>query len=220
VSAKEKHMNPELHQHHVPPLEKVPPLVKPTEMMEMFAVEKGAERRRELVGDMLEVLIGTLQAEKADIGEDAQRIYEKIAASPGLLIRQERFDKLIELLEGSRVDLGFVGDKPYANSAVYGKNGEGVEIAFNEGRASRFGLAILAAISPEGPSGRLEVEQVPPAQCELRDRTACRMISGAITKENLRHIVVRIPRQLAPDYLKDEGEGHYIFRTASFEEDK
>ncbi len=189
--------------------------------LEEFKSTKEPERRREIIGNLLDELAGTLAAENLEMGTETDLIYTEIAARPNILIRQERFDRVIKLLKGSNLDITFSGNTPYANAAVFGKNGEGVEIAFNEGRASGYGITAMISIDATRRDGfSLEVSQVPPAQCELRDRSACRSVSGTINKENIEHVVVRIPTSTVPEnyLIPGEEESKYIFRTVTLKQ--
>lgn len=204
------------------PKEAVTPLVDSTAvLLDEFKGTKNIEQRRKIIGDLLDEFADTLGAEGLEMDNETEKLFKTIAQRPNSIIRQERFDSVIKLLKGEKINLSFPEGTLYANAAVFGPNGEGLEIAFNEGRASGYGITSAIIIDPATKEGHpsLEVSKINQSQCELRDRSACRAISGVITKENIKYIVVRIPTKLVPkNYITpDEEESTYIFRTVSLE---
>lgn len=181
---------------------------------------KDLPSRQELIKVVYDRLAEWLETNRGlKLGADIQTIYKAMAnaSSSALLVRQERLDNVVALLvedESHELLPEAVGGKRYANAAVFGNEGDGVGIAFGEGSATKYGITALISFDPRG----LHVEEIPPSECDLRDRTLCRSVSGVLESGMIKHLVVRIPRRLFPEeYLTSheaevESETGYIFR--------
>lgn len=180
---------------------------------------KDLPSRQELIKVVYDRLVVWLEKCGLTLREDVQAIYTAMAraSSSALLVRQERLDNVVALLveNESRTLLPEAeGGKRYANAAAFGSDGDGAEIAFSEGSATKYGITALIGFDPHG----LHVEEMPPSECDLRDRTLCRSVSGTLASDKVKYLVIRVPRRLFPqEYLtlkeaEVESETGYIFR--------
>lgn len=200
--------------HEIPPSPGVGPELD--EMLRGISETKDLPTRQELVRMLLERLDVWFERQGMRLGPDVKSLYQAMAReTPAtLLVRQEKLSRVVEAITAGR-SYELTSEKRegvrYANAAAYA-NGAGLDIAFSEGRSAKYGLTALIGFDPRG----LEVEVIPPDACDLRDRSACRSVSGTITPNRIHHLVIRVSRNLFPeDRLTDEEserETGYVFR--------
>ena len=155
--------------------------------------------------------------------DEINNLYRELQKK-GCLIRVEKFTKILETL-GLDKDL-IVGDKMndshYANAVI--PESDAIGLAFGEARVSgplkvAMGLGkSLVGFSPDSPD--LKVYKIEISKDDIRDtverRRLCRHVEGKITKNDIRGVVMRIPRRVFPENLFTEEEikhpGPFIFR--------
>ncbi len=166
-----------------------------------------------------------------EFASDVNNVYKKYQNnySDPLIVRREDPGKVAELIDGTDVDLKFdpkvVGDRgdKYANSAIwpYGKNPvAGIKNAFLEGRGMAGPLVILTAIKPDPKSTNIEVPKNFKKKVGDIDREAVRILSGSVSKEDLKFIILRIQKDFFPkeNLSKEEIKNNpkQIFRAIEF----
>ncbi len=156
-------------------------------------------------------------------GEEIQKVYN-LFQEEGCLVRVENFTRIMSALELSQ---GFkVGesadDSHYANAVI--PDPEGIRLAFAEGQASgplRLAMGLgKSLVGFRGHSDHLTVSNVDFSEDDQRDVAKrdylCRHIEGEILKEDIRGVVMRIPRNVVGESLLTdeelENEGQFIFR--------
>ncbi len=158
--------------------------------------------------------------------QDVNKIYKKLQEE-NCLVRVEKLSKIMEVLELDKpFKVGEGGeDFAYANSVI--PEPEGLKIAFAEGHASgtmKLALALGKHLIGFKANGKyLKVSEVDfsnKEDVELRDvqkrNYLCRHIDGMIEKEDIRAVVLRIPRHLMKNELLTDDELNtstsFIFR--------
>ncbi|GEM_PF-4176954 len=191
------------------------------ELLQQLRDAKDLPARKELVSALYTRLEAWLSECGTKLSSEVQKIYHAMSRElpSDLLVRQESLDVVAKVLVENMLHelLPTRDGVTYANAACFGAQGEGLDIAFSEGRAGRGGFVALLGFNPRG----LDVKEVPPPQCDLRDRTMCRSVTGSMTRDRVKYIVVRIPRNLFPeDRLTPEElerDVGYIFRATSLQ---
>lgn len=124
------------------------------------------------------------------------------------------------------------GTEPYPNAVEwnYQYGTHGLENAFLEGRAQLNGIVTVIGFKPQHVK-KTEVNRVEPSVVQpggrVIDRNHVVSIDGAVPKEDIRFVVMKIPKKLMPGiYLTEEettqddvgGKGNpkYIFRGVLF----
>jgi hypothetical protein len=140
------------------------------------------------------------------------------------LIRVENFTRIMEAIGlGQSFKVGESADEShYANAVI--PNPEGVRLAFAEGQASgplRLAIGIgKSLVGFRADSDHIKVSNVDFSEDDARDIAKrgylCRHVEGEILKEDIRGVVMRIPRVVMNDLLLTddelEGEGQFVFR--------
>jgi hypothetical protein len=156
-------------------------------------------------------------------GREVDAAY-KLFQEDGCLVRVENFTRIMEAIG---LDHGFqVGesadDSHYANAVI--PEPEGIRLAFAEGQASgplRLAIGIgKSLVGFRTNSDHITVSPVDFSEDDQRDTAKraylCRHVEGEIVKEDIRGVVMRIPRVVIDDsLLTDEelgSEGQFVFR--------
>lgn len=141
-----------------------------------------------------------------------------------LILRVENLQNIIECVtKGKNFEIGTKEDH-YANSVL--PTNEGIKIAFSEGMAQgaikiMAGYDIKSAVSVD--KDPFEIYEIDTIEEEVRDeklrKAVCRHIHGVVKKENIKHIVIRIPSIIFPENKieADEKGNAYIFRYIKFD---
>ncbi len=181
--------------------------------------EEFAKQSRELIKELLEHLSSDINLE---MSADVTRLYQEMQKE-NLLARVEAASRVIECLAADKpIEVGS-SDMHYANSVS--ADPEGLRIAMAEADAVgpvrlMVGLNLKSMIG--FTSDHLEVSEIDDNDFDLRDtnlrKTLCRHVSGEIRREDIKYIVMRIPRGSFPQESMSEEEvrsaGHFIFRGA------
>jgi hypothetical protein len=184
-------------------------------------------------GESAEIIEAKRQVEsilehlEGDLGigltEDVSEIYGAMQRE-NLLARVENIESVMECIDADKPIHVGSPDKHYANSVA--PDPEGLRIALAEADAPgpvRFLIGLDAKSLIGFKSDHLEVSEIDDNEFDLRDtsmrKAYCRHVKGEIRHEDIRYIVLRIPRKLFPaDHLRDSERGvqtPFIFRGAS-----
>ncbi len=178
------------------------------------------EWSRELVSDLLQHIETDLQLK---LSEDVNEVYRKMNQE-NLLARVESVKRIVECLtHETPIEVG-IGDNHYANSVT--ADLEGLRIAMAE--AETFGpVRLLVGLDLKALVGftndHVEVSEIDDNEFDLRDtalrKAYCRHLDGEIHKEDIRYVVLRIPRKVFPNSLLNDFEKKqqtpFIFRSIS-----
>lgn len=189
---------------------------------EKFTREETMEWSKELVLDLIDHMRNDLELTLTD---DVSALYNEMNRE-NLLARVENVKRVIECLtQGAPITVG-AGDANYANSVT--SDLEGLRIAMSE--AEVFGpVRLMVGLDLKALVGftndHVEVSEIDDNEFDLRDTTLrkayCRHLDGAIHKDDIRYIVMRIPRAVFPvKYLNDiekKQPTSFIFRGAKLE---
>ncbi len=185
-------------------------------------VREKTERLKELVEDLLNHISDDLEL---NLSPEVSNIYNEMSQR-NLLARVESVKNVVECLSVKKPIK--VGDKDhhYANCVTSDK--DGLRIAMAEAEAIGpvrllMGLDLKALIGFS--NDHIEVVDIEDNEFDLRDTTLrkayCRHIVGEIYAEDIKYLVLRIPKHLFPeskllDYEKISS-GKFIFRGAKVE---
>ncbi len=173
---------------------------------------------KELVPDFLDAIEVMSQSKLSEKIEDVYREMER----DGLLLRVENISRIAESLKThTAFKIGDDNDH-YANSVI--ADNEGVKIAMAEASSPGpirllIGFDVRTAITFNPES--MHVYEIDDDEMDLRDtslrRRVCRHVSGEIKPEDIKHIIMRIPRVLFPKERMTKKENDtismYIFRS-------
>ncbi len=184
---------------------------------ENSTVEEKIPRLKQLVSELLEHLE---QDFLLNLSSDVAYLYEEMSKKD-LLARVERIKNILECLGESKPIVVGDNDHHYANSVTTNK--EGIRIAMSEARVRgpvRFlvGLDLKALVG--FTKDHIHVEEVEDFNFDLRDTNIrianCRHIVGEIHSEDIKYLIMRIPRKLFPENKLNTDELHsntqFIFR--------
>ncbi len=182
-------------------------------------VEEKIRDLRELVRGLLEHMHDDFNME---LSVEVSQLYEEMH-NKDLLARVEKIKNVIECMANHKpINVGDE-DHHYANSVTTDK--EGLRIAMAEAEAIGpvrllLGLDLNALIG--FTNDHIKVTEIDDDQFDLRDtslrKAHCRHIVGEIHFEDIKYVVLRIPRNLFPDneLTKEEttSKSPFIFRGA------
>ncbi len=156
------------------------------------------------------------------ITDDVNALYEYINHED-CLVRVERITRIIKALEaGEDFEIG-EGDSHYANAVI--PDPEGIKLAFAEGQAPGpvrlafgFGKTIVGFKTDKLEVG--EVDYVPDDVRDVEKRAyLCRHVDGKLSKEDIKAVVMRIPKKLMQEILLTNEEkkrnSPFVFRGFS-----
>ncbi len=156
-------------------------------------------------------------------GQEIRTIYN-LFQEEECLVRVENFTRIMEALE---LNQGFrIGessdDSHYANAVI--PNAEGIRLAFAEGQASgplRLAIGLgKSLVGFRSDSANVKVSDVDFSEDDARDVAKraylCRHVEGEIVKDDIRGVVMRIPRNVMDESLLTddelENESQFVFR--------
>lgn len=179
---------------------------------------------RELVAELLEHIQNDFHL---TLTEDVSSLYGEMSKE-NLLARVESVRRVVECLATSKPILVGAGGDHYANSVT--SDVEGLRIAMAEAEAVGpvrllVGLDLKALVG--FTNDHVEVSEIDDSEFDLRDTTLrkayCRHLEGEIHKEDIRYMVMRIPRNVFPSqFLNDIEKKHqtgFIFRGVKIHPD-
>ncbi|MCC7004682.1 hypothetical protein IT397_02075 [Candidatus Nomurabacteria bacterium] len=158
---------------------------------------------------------------------ETDNIY-KLLEAEGCLLRVEKLSRVIEAIELDKpLDVG-EGDSHYANAVI--PNNDGIKLALAEGQApgpvrmaigfggQNFGKTLVGFRQNKEHFKIEEVEFSPEDLRDIEKRSfLCRHVDGRIEKEDIRAVVMRIPKHLmSAEILTDdekETSGQFVFRS-------
>lgn len=147
---------------------------------------------------------------------EVDKLYREME-SKKLLLRLERLGLVVKALVGHQpIHLGEEqGNRHYANAVI--PSPEGIAMAFAEGQASE-PIRLLAGIGFN--PNEFEVVEIDVQETDARDqllrKKVARYVHGELFPEQIKYLILRIPRPLfSEEYLTEneqENEGRFIFR--------
>ncbi len=154
--------------------------------------------------------------------EDVSSIYRNYLSKneKPLIVRQEDPEKVVKLLENEAIDLRFDskvvadrGDK-YANCAIWphGVNPTaGMQNAFLEGRGMAGPLVTMIASKQNPKHNLVEDPKDKMLSTGNINRESVRIVSGQIKKEDLKFIIVRLPKKfLSSEKLREDEKNNNL----------
>lgn len=194
---------------------------KLSESKEIGNLEKTA-KLKEFVGELLDHIHDGLEL---NLSSEVTSIYDEMSKRD-LLARVESVKSVIECLSTNKPIQVGDRDHHYANCVTTDK--EGLRIAMAEAEAIGpvrllVGLDLKALIGFS--NDHIEVSDIDDNEFDLRDtsmrKVHCRHIVGEIHPEDIKYVVLRIPKHLMPESKLQEDEkvsqGKFIFRGARVE---
>ncbi len=171
--------------------------------------------------DLIEIETGTQFLKEVD------PLYDGMKADD-CLVRVEQLSRVLETIElGSSYEIGHKGENHYANAVI--PEEQGIRLALAEGQAQgpirtmvSFGKTLIGF-----KTDNLEVTEVDfvadtaGMRNEHERRYICRHVEGTVTKEDIKYMVMRIPRHLLNDDRLtreelEDSEISFIFRGIKF----
>ncbi len=191
---------------------------------ETISPEEFAIASKILVEQLLEHLNSDLHYE---LSSEINSLYAEMARE-NLLARVENVTTVMEcVLTGKPILVGH-GKSNYANSVT--ANPEGLRIAMAE--ADAFGpVRLLVGLDLKTLIGfsndHIKVSEIDNDSFDIRDtslrKNHCRHIEGEIHREDIKYMVMRIPRRYFPDkkmsQIEASGSEQFIFRGAKLSRD-
>ena len=174
------------------------------------AYSKNPSEYKELCGQTYKDLAGFFINSGAEFVTDVNDIYKEYGGEnkKPFIVRREDPEKVVALSEGFDISLSFdpkvVGDRgdKYVNCAIwpYGRDAvSGIKNAFLEGRGMAGPIVSLIATKQNLENNTVEEATDAMLRVGTIDRDAVRIVSGKITKEDLRFIILRIQKDFFPD---------------------
>jgi len=167
-------------------------------------------------------LLAHLQSDlHLELSGDVTALYNEMSRE-NILARVEDIVKVIKCITtGQPIAVGSSSNKHSANSVT--SDPEGLRIAMAEAGVTGpirllVGLDVKTLIGFK--NDHLQVSEIGKDEFDIRDtelRSAyCRYVSGEIRKEDIRYLIMRIPRKMFPEEKMSEEElvqqGNFIFR--------
>lgn len=163
--------------------------------------------------------------------DDVNEIYSKYQNSmpESFIIRRERPERVARLMNEEDIEINFDqkivadrGDK-YANCAVwpYGPDPvSGIRSAFNEGHTSAGPIVTVVAVKNNPKNATIEKAEGALETVGTLSREAVRIMSGAMKKEDLQFVILRMPKSYIQENMLTEEEKQnqhtYVFRAFDF----
>jgi hypothetical protein len=182
--------------------------------------------KEEMIATLRPLVAEFLDTAEHELGisftDDVSRIYTEMSREQ-LLARVERISRIASCLErGESIGVGSVEDH-YANSVT--PDPEGLRIAMAEADAPG-PLRIMVGLDLKAMVGfkndHVEVHEIEDDAFDLRDTSLraayCRHVVGEIYRDDIRYLILRIPRQLFPAERLLEAERKtptpFVFRAS------
>lgn len=190
---------------------------KSLELAKFLEQTDDSEEIKSRLGDLLTSIERDVgRSFTADVAAIYREMYEEQC-----LARIERLSRVLETVEqGHSLVISDAHEPHYANAVL--PTTKGLHIAFSEGQAPGpvravigFGKTLIGF-----KTDRLKVEEVDFTESDIRDaaerKFLCRHVSGVLKKEDIRHLVMRIPANLlSKEMLTEEekrGQRRFMFR--------
>lgn len=159
--------------------------------------------------------------------KEVDSIYDGMKAD-NCLVRVEQLSRVLEALElNSSYEIGHKGENHYANAVI--PEEKGIKLAFAEGQAQgpirtmvSFGKTIIGFKTENLEVSEVDfVSDTAGFRDENERKYICRHVEGTVTKEDIKYMVMRIPRHLLDDdrLTREELENpeiSFIFRGTKF----
>ena len=177
----------------------------------------------ELIRENLGLMLRSIEE---DLGiklvSDVGKLYDGMQLD-NCLVRVERLSRVLETVElQSPLKISEENEQHYANAVI--PNPDGIKIALSEGQAPGpmrimvgFGKTIIGF-----KTDNISVEEIEFDESDIRDakerRYLCRHVSGELSKDDIRYLVMRIPFSFVKEeYLTDlekRDQPQFVFRGA------
>lgn len=159
--------------------------------------------------------------------KEVDPIYDGMKAD-NCLVRVEQLSRVLEAIElGSSYEIGHKGENHYANAVI--PEEKGIKLALAEGQAQgpirtmvSFGKTIIGFKTDNLMVSEVDfVSDTAGFRDENERKYICRHVEGTVNKEDIKYMVMRIPRHLLNDdrLSKEELEDpdvSFIFRGVKF----
>lgn len=172
------------------------------------ALVDSEERQKEFI----EYVRNFFEQNKYQEIQEWQRALQQLQAqNPGMMVRREDPQRIFDLVEKEKpyelsFQKGVHSDEPYPNVALLGADCSGLKQVYTRGFAGigKNTITVLG-FTPEGLS---LVKKLPHDKYEhysATDRETVRMAEGEIGKDQVKFVLLRMPRKVFPEsYLTDE----------------
>lgn len=182
----------------------------------------------EFVKKNLGILLDLIQQETGnEFQEEVDSVYEDVKRE-NCLLRVEQLSRILETVElNKELPIGHNAETHYANAVI--PEDAGIKLAFAEGQAPgpiraimSFGKSLIGFKTDHLQVS--EVDYVPDAagvRDEQERKYVCRHVEGTLTKEDIRFLIMRIPkhlldeRHISPEELKAK-DFPFAFRAIKF----
>lgn len=177
---------------------------------------KDPSLRREAVARIVADAVEAARVIGGEYFEDVDELYRQYAVADTLVRRDDPARLLDVAVDAEPYVVSFAGKQPFANGAAFGPRGEGMANALLEGFS---GDVVAAVVGFDG--GSVDAQTVPDAGITKRrpggaslSRAYVRAISGTVAPDDLRFIILRIPKAFFPDdqLRPEEEERTHILR--------
>lgn len=157
--------------------------------------------------------------------ENWQAKIREISREGNIIVRREAADMVEKILENKeKINLSFSrGQEPYPNSALLESDLEGLQIALAGGRG-KVGKGSAVFTFGFKPANETKVSDLPKnkfPQFEGHKRIITKITEGNVPFENIKFILLRMPRSFFPENClteeETEKEAHHIQRIYIFE---
>lgn len=178
------------------------------------------EEMKKLVPEFLGQLREDLGIELTD---DVTSLYKEMQ-DKHFLVRLENLGKVLRSLRDKLpFEVGGASDH-YANAVI--PESDGLRIAFSEGDAVGparilIGFDVKSAVSFDPKDleiSSIDADKLDPFRDQAKRAALCRHISGKLKPEDIKHLIIRIPRKMFPEkeFTEEEigKEDPFIFRGA------
>lgn len=187
------------------------------EQLPIFSIALAMESAQDS-GQRRELLNAFLSAFPEEVGvslsEDVSSIYQAMSEESLLVRRQSVSATVKSITEAQVLDLG-ESEKKYANSVV--PNNEGIKIALAEGETQGPIISLIGFDPKNIRVSSIEVSKNDPRDTALRS-ALCRHVDGVLSPEDIKYLVLRMPRSLVDEKYLTESEKQsgvpFIFRGA------
>lgn len=176
------------------------------------------------LGELIDLIV---QETGHSLNEDVSEIYEGMKKE-NCLVRVEQLSRVLSAIElGEKISIGHKAEAHYANSVI--PDDEGIKLALAEGQAPgpirtmvSFGKTLVGFKTDNLSVSEVDyISEADIYRDETMRRQVCRHVEGDISKEDIRFMVMRIPRHLLDeehltDEEKSEADMPFVFRAMKF----
>jgi len=178
---------------------------------------------RETIGSLLTLIEEDVNGHFLD---DVSSLYEGMAEDQ-CLARIERLSRVLEMIEGAKgIEIGDA-EEHYANAVV--PEPEGLKIAYSEGQAPgpvrsviAFGKTMVGFKTDHIQVDRIDYNGGDDLRDVQQRMHLCRHVHGTLQKEDIRYLIMRIPKGMVKDELltalDKQSNSPFVFRGLKINE--